>query len=157
MNSTIAITMKAPYDRIFPLAARVEEWGRILPHYRYVQVLKAGSHRKLLSMSAWRDFIPVTWTAVLTVIEGNEARPGTIIFHHTRGLLRGMDVAWTFEVRPDRGDVVVRITHHLHKPPFPVRLLGKKRIDLIVGKLFIEYIAGKTLKRIKLLAERSSC
>src|SRR5215208_6943006 len=109
MNSTIAITIKAPYDRIFPLAAKVEEWGHILPHYRYVRVLKTGRHRKLLRMSARRNFIPVTWTAVLTVIEGNEAMPGTIIFHHTRGLVRGMDVAWTFEVRPDRGDVVVRI------------------------------------------------
>ena len=153
MNSITEITIKAPYARIFPLAANVEEWGRILPHYRYVRVLKHGNNRKLVRMSAWRDFIPVTWTAVLTVLEGSEEMPGTIIFHHTRGLVRGMDVAWTFEVRPDRGDVVVRITHHLHKPPFPVRLLGKKGIDLVVGKLFIEYIAAKTLKRIKMLAE----
>ncbi len=155
MNSTTSITIKAPYDRIFPLAAKVEEWGRILPHYRYVRVLKGGRSRKLLRMSAWRDFIPVTWTAVLIVIEGNEGIPGTIVFHHTGGLVRGMDVAWTFEPHPNRGDVVVKITHHLHKPPFPVRLLGKKGIDLIVGKLFIEYIAGKTLKRIKMLAERA--
>ena len=157
MNSTISITIKAPYDSIFPLAADVEDWGHILPHYRYVRLLKAGKYRKLLRMSALRDFIPVTWTAVLTVIEGTEARPGTIIFHHTQGLVRGMDVAWTFEPHSDRGVVVVRITHHLHRPPFPVSLLGKKGMDLVVGKLFIEYIAGKTLKRIKMLAEAGSC
>ncbi len=127
-----------------------------MPHYRYVQVLKGERGRKLLRMSAWRDFIPVTWTAVLTVIEGNEGIPGTIVFHHTRGLVRGMDVAWTFEPHPEPGVVVVRITHHLHKPSFPVRLLGKRGIDLLVGELFIEYIAGKTLKRIKMLAERAS-
>jgi len=156
MNSTTTITIKAPYERIFPLTEKVEEWGEILPHYRYVRVLKRGGNRKLLKMSAWRDFIPVTWTAVLTVIEGNDGIPGTIIFHHTRGLVRGMDVAWTFAAQPERGEVVVRITHHLHKPPFPVKLLGNKGIDLIVGKLFIEYIAGKTLKRIKMLAESAS-
>lgn len=156
MNSTNTITIKAPYERIFSLAARVEEWGHILPHYRYVRVLKRGGNRKLLKMSAWRDFIPVSWTAVQTVIEGDAAMPGRIIFHHTGGLVRGMDVAWTFEPRPDRGDVVVRITHHLHKPPFPVRLLGKKGVDIIIGRLFIGYIAGKTLKRIKMLAERAS-
>ncbi len=156
MNSITSITIQAPYERIFPLASNVEDWGRILPHYRYVRVLKRGRSRRLLRMSAWRDFIPVTWTAVVTVIEGKEGIPGTIVFHHTRGLVRGMDVAWTFEPRPEHGDVVVRITHHLHRPPMPVRLLGKKGIDLIVGKLFIEYIAGKTLKRIKLLAERAS-
>jgi ribosome-associated toxin RatA of RatAB toxin-antitoxin module len=157
MNRTTTITIIAPYERIFPLAAKVEEWGHILPHYRYVRVLKAGKRRKLLRMSAWRNFIPVTWTAVQTVIEGSERIPGTIVFHHTRGVMRGMDVAWTFEPRPDHGDVVVRITHHLHKPPFPIKMLGKKGIDLIVGKLFIEYIARKTLKRIKMLAERESC
>ena len=156
MNSTNTITMKAPYDRIFPLAARVEEWGHILPHYRYVRVLKREGNRKLLKMSAWRDFIPVSWTAVQTVMQGTEAMPGRIIFHHTGGLVRGMDVDWTFEPRPERGEVVVRITHHLHKHPFPVRLLGKKGVDIIVGRLFIGYIAGKTLKRIKMLAERAS-
>jgi ribosome-associated toxin RatA of RatAB toxin-antitoxin module len=157
MNSTTTIIIKAPYERIFSLASRVEDWGDILPHYRYVRVLKRGGGRKLLKMSAWRDFIPVTWTAVLTVIEGKEGIPGTVIFHHTRGLVRGMDVAWTFEPDHEGDVVVVRITHHLHKPPFPVRLLGKKGIDLIVGKLFIGYIAGKTLRRIKMLAERASC
>ena len=157
MNSTNTITIKAPYERIFSLAARVEEWGDILPHYRYVRILKRRGNRKLLKMFAWRDFIPVTWTAVQTVTEGTEALPGRIVFHHTRGLVRGMDVAWTFEPHPERGEVAVRITHHLHKPPFPVRLLGKKGVDVLVGRLFISYIAGKTLRRIKLLAESADC
>ena len=156
MNSTTTITIKAPYERIFRIAARTEDWGHILPHYRYVRVLKRGGNRKLLKMSAWRNVIPVTWTAVQTVMEGSAEMPGRIIFHHTGGLVRGMDVAWTFEPRPERGDVVVRITHHLHRPPFPVKLLGKKGIDIIVGWLFIGYIAGKTLRRIKMLVEREA-
>lgn len=158
MNSTNTITIQAPYERIFPLAAEVENWAEILPHYRYVRLLKRKGNHKLVRMSAWRNFIPVTWTAVQTVIEGNDEIPGSIIFHHTKGLVRGMDVAWTFEPVQARLEprVVVRITHHLHRPPFPVRILGRKGIHLIVGNLFIGYIAGKTLRRIKALAERGS-
>lgn len=160
MNSQNTILIQADYERIFELASRVEDWGRILPHYRYVRVLKRDGARTWLKMSARRDFIffswPVTWTAVATVIPGSMSRPGRVVFHHTGGLVRGMDVAWTFEPRPRRGDVIVRITHHLHRPAFPVRILGRRGVDVVVGKLFIEYIAGKTLKRIKLLAEDQS-
>lgn len=156
MNNINTITIQAPYERIFPLAAKVEDWAEILPHYRYVRVLKRKGNRKLVRMSAWRNFIPVTWTAVQTVIEGTDEMPGRIIFHHTKGLVRGMDVAWTFEPDHERREVLVRITHHLHRPPFPIKILGRKGIDLIAGRLFIGNIAGKTLKRVKELAERES-
>lgn len=153
MRSSNDIVIHAPYDSIFPLAARVEDWGRILPHYRYVKVLRREGNRKWVRMSAWRDFVPVTWTAMETVEEGSEEQPGTISFRHIGGLVRGMQVQWTFLPRPERGDVVVTIHHQLENPPFPVRLLGSRLIEVVVGRGFIGNIAGKTLARIKRLAE----
>jgi uncharacterized membrane protein len=150
------IVIGAPYDRIFPLAAKVEEWGGILPHYRYVKVLRQEGNRKWVRMSAWRNFIPVTWTAIETVEEGTEEQPGTIRFRHIGGLVRGMDVQWTFEPRPEHSEVVVSIYHQLDRPPFPVKLLGPRLIEAIVGRGFIGNIAGKTLARIKELAEGTS-
>lgn len=154
MKSSNEIVISAPYERIFALGAEVEEWGRILPHYRYVRVLKRQGGRKWVKMSAWRDIWPVTWTAIEEVEQGTEEKPGTIRFRHIRGLVKGMDVQWTFKPRPERGDVVVGIYHSLDNPPFPVRLLGPRLLDAVVGRGFIGYIAGKTLQRIKTLAER---
>ncbi len=153
MKSSNEIVIHAPYELIFSLGANVEEWVRILPHYRYVKVLRREGNRKWVRMSAWRDFVPITWTAVESVERGTEQMPGTIRFKHIKGLVRGMDVQWTFQVRPESGDVVVGIYHQLDKPTFPVRLLGPRLIDAVVGRGFIGYIAGKTLKRIKMLAE----
>ena len=106
-------------------------------------------------MSAWRDFVPVTWTALQVVEPGTPDAPGRIIFKHVRGLVRGMEVEWWFRVRPDHGDVLVGIRHDLAKPPFPTLLLGPF-VERVVGRGFIGYVAGKTLKRIKQLAEGSS-
>jgi hypothetical protein len=103
-------------------------------------------------MSARRDFIPVTWSAIQTVEDESNGRPGAITYQHIKGLVRGMYVVWSFEPRPD-GSVLVTIAHDLTRPPFPVRLLGRKLTQRVVGEGFIGYIAGRTLKRIKELAE----
>ena len=124
-----------------------------MPHYRYVRLLRSAGNRKWVKMSAWRDIIPVTWTAIETVEEGTSDRPGKIRFEHIGGLVRGMEVMWTFEPRPLRGDVLVTIYHRLDNPRFPVKILGPRLIDVIVGRGFIGYIAGKTLKRVKEMAE----
>jgi len=153
MHSTNHVVIKADLARIFDLAARVEDWGEILPHYRYVRVLHREGNRKWVRMSAWRDAIPVTWTAIQTVEQGREGEPGRITFRHIRGLVRGMEVEWWFREDPDRGEVTVGIDHRLERPPFPTRILGPRLTKAVVGRGFIGYIAGKTLRRIKELVE----
>jgi len=153
MKISDSIVIRGDYERIFELAANVEDWGRILPHYRYVRVLNRGGNRKLVKMSAWRDFIPVTWAAVETVYTGAASKPGRITFHHVRGMVKGMDVEWSFQVQNDSRDVLVTISHNLAAPPFPVKLLGGRLTEIIVGKGFISNIADKTLRRVKVLAE----
>ena len=151
MKTANHISIQAPYNRVFELGANVEDWARILPHYRYVRVLARDGASKTVQMSAMRDFIPVTWTAIETVVEGSPQEPGRIEFRHIKGLVRGMYVEWSFKVEGDR--VHVTISHDLEQPPFPTRILGRKLTEVIVGKGFIGYIANKTLRRIKRLAE----
>jgi aromatase len=153
MYSTNQVIIKADLARIFELAARVEDWGDILPHYRYVKVLHREGNRKWVRMSAWRDAIPVTWTAIQTVQQGREGEPGRITFRHIRGLVRGMEVEWWFREEPESGEVTVGIDHRLERPPFPIRILGPRLTEAVVGRGFIGYIAGKTLRRIKEIAE----
>src|SRR5205085_2046937 len=153
MRTTNKIAIRADLQTIFDLAARIEDWGDLLPHYRYVRVLRCDGNRKRVRMSAWRDFVPVTWTAIQTVEPGSGDEPGRITFRHIKGLVRGMEVEWWFLPRPERGDTLVGISHRLDKPPFPTSILGERLVNRVVGKGFIGYIAGKTLKRIKELAE----
>ncbi len=153
MHTSNEVTMQAPYETIFKLASEVENWGRILPHYRYVRVLKRSGNRKWVRMSAWRNFVPVTWSAIETVEPGTSEQPGRILFHHIKGLVRGMDVEWSFQRQSD-GAYLVKISHQLDRPPFPTRILGPKLVEIVVGRGFIGYIAGKTLRRIKYLAEQ---
>ena len=153
MQTSDSVLIYGSYERIFALAANVEEWARILPHYRYVTLLKRDSNKKLVRMSAWREFIPVTWSAIETVYPGTDDHPGRITFHHVRGMVRGMDVEWSFRPRQEGEGILVTISHQLDNPPYPVRILGPKLTELVVGRGFIGNIAGKTLRRIKALAE----
>lgn len=153
METTNRILIHAPHERIFELASNVEDWGRILSHYRYVKVLKRDGDHKWVRMSAWRDIVPVTWTAIETVEKGEEGRPGRITFRHIGGLVRGMDVEWSFHTNEKTGETLVTISHRLDDPPFPVKMLGRRLVGIIVGDGFIGNIAGKTLSAIKALAE----
>ena len=155
METSNCIVIKAAPAEIFDLASRVEDWGDILPHYRYVRLLHQDGKKKWVKMSAWRNFVPVTWTAICTVEPGMGTDPGKITFRHIRGLVRGMYVEWWFEPRPEQGDVVVGISHYLDNPPFPTRILGPRVLEAVVGRGFIGYIAGKTLQRMKEIAEGS--
>jgi uncharacterized membrane protein len=134
--------MRAPIERIFPLAADVEQWPEILPHYRYVRRLPGDERR--FAMGARRGPIPVSWEAIQRPLF-EERR---IEFVHTGGVTRGMEVAWRFEPAPHGTDV--SIEHHLELT-WP--LIGGFAARHVIGPQFIEAIAGRTLGRIRELAE----
>jgi ribosome-associated toxin RatA of RatAB toxin-antitoxin module len=142
MRSEIHEVVRAPYERIFDLAADVERWPKILPHYRYVRRLSADERR--FAMGARRGPIPVRWEAIQRPLRGERR----IEFLHTGGVTRGMEVAWHFEPRDESVDV--SIEHHLDLR-WP--LLGDFAAERIIGPQFIEAIAARTLRRIRELAE----
>jgi len=144
MDMTTRVTMRADPDRIFALAAAVEAWPRILPHYRSVRVLRQSGQRRLVEMAAHRDGFPVRWTAIQELFPAEHR----ITFRHVRGVTRGMEVAWT--LTPGDDGVLVAIWHRF-APGWP--LVPDTLIRLLVGELFVENIAMKTLRRIKELAE----
>lgn len=144
MEMTTREHMRADPDVIFGLAAAVEDWPTILPHYRRVRVLRERGPRRLVEMAAERDGFPVRWTAIQEV----QAAERRIAFRHVRGVTRGMDVAWT--LTPTAGGVDVAIWHAFN-PPWP--LVPDALVRVAIGELFVENIATKTLRRIKELAE----
>jgi uncharacterized membrane protein len=139
--------MRAPYDRIFDLAADVERWPEILPHYRYVRPVPDPNGERRFAMGARRGPIPVTWEAIQRPMR-NERR---IEFVHTGGVTRGMWVAWRFEPRDGAVDVSIEHRLELRWP-----LIGELVARSVIGPQFIEAIAGRTLRRVRELAEAAA-
>lgn len=144
MKSRIHERIAAPYERIFRLAAEVEHWPQILPHYRYVRRLADPNGERRFAMGARRGPIPVRWEAVQRPVLPERR----IEFVHTGGVTRGMRVAWRFA--PHNGVTDVTIEHQLDLR-WP--LIGELVARRIIGPQFIEAIARRTLRRVKALAE----
>ena len=147
MNSRIHRTMRAPVGVIFDLAAEVERWPELLPHYRYVRRLPDPSGERRFAMGASRGPIPVRWEAIQRLMR-DEPR---IEFVHTGGVTKGMWVAWRFDEQAN-DSVDVSIEHRLDLG-WPV--VGRVA-EGVIARQFIEAIAGRTLRRIQELAEASS-
>lgn len=146
MNTEMHVDIRGDIDRVWALASAVDRWPAILPHYRYVTVVqeRADPPRQILEMAAWRGVFPVRWLSVV------EPRPAErrILFHHIGGAARGMEVAWTIDQRG--GLVRATITHALISPYWIIRSrLG----EYILGRHVVDYVAGRTLRRIKELVE----
>jgi uncharacterized membrane protein len=151
MHMENVIDIQSEVDPIFEMAAAIETWPAILPHYRSVEVLREAADGRLANMSAWRGHIPVWWQALQVVDVGRKV----VSFHHTGGFTKGMEVDWRFQPTCEGGNAVTRvvISHDL-APRRPTWLF--EAANRFVGRVFIDYIATKTLMRVKELAEGSS-
>lgn len=144
MHISNEIWIHASPRKVFRLAEAVERWPELLPHYRYVKLLGRTGDIRTVRMAASRDGLPVRWTSLLYPLP----KENRIIFRHIRGVTRGMDVEW--RLRKERGGTHVTIEHELRlRWPWGIRGLG----EFIISRFFISNIAGKTLRRMKQLAE----
>ena len=146
MHAERFVDIAAPAGAIYALAQDVAAWPAMLPHYRWVRVLRDGERDRVVEMAARRDWIPVRWTALQTL----DPQTPRIGFQHLSGWTKGMRVAWTFE--PHDGGTRVTIVHDLDETGSPLREWFGRRI---IGDYFIQSIAGRTLACMKQLAEGS--
>jgi len=144
------ITIYAPVDRIFALAADVLRWPEILPHYRWVRLIKDDGESRIVEMAALRDGIPVKWTSIQRPVP----HENKIIFRHIGGFTKGMYVEWTMrEEKTTEGLAVhVKITHEWSLA-WPI--IGPFIAEHVIGRFFVHNIAGKTLTIIKFLSEHT--
>lgn len=142
--TTNRIEIAADPGTIFAFASATERWPEYLPHYRWVRVLEERGAVRIVEMAARRDWIPVHWVAEQT----NDPLRPHIGFRHIQGWTRGMEVEWRFETIP--GGTRVSIEHRLDfRFPVAAGWLGKH----VVADFFVHNVAGKTLLRMKELAE----
>jgi ribosome-associated toxin RatA of RatAB toxin-antitoxin module len=145
---------KADADICFHVAADVERWPEILPHYRWVRFLsKQGFASGTVEMAAWRPFgfvkYPTWWVSEMT----HDPDSRTVTYRHIDGITRGMDVFWEVLERP-KGGALLRIVHEWSGPNWP--LIGGIAADAVIGPRFISHIAGRTLAGVVGEAEARS-
>jgi ribosome-associated toxin RatA of RatAB toxin-antitoxin module len=143
MHTENSIEIRGDVKRIFRVAAQVDKWPDILPHYRWVRVLQRKKRRTTVEMAARRGRIPVSWAAVQEVFPYER-----ITYKHIKGFTTGMDVTWSFKPVQERVQVVITHDFSLAWP-----LVGSFVSKYIVGALFVKPIASRTLRHIKLTVE----
>jgi len=144
-------TAAAPPDLCFEVAADVERWPDILPHYRWVKFhRKDGFAAGLVEMAAWRSFgafkYPTWWASEMEHSRADR----TITYRHVDGITRGMDVRWEVQALDD-GRSHLRIVHEWDGPAWPG--VGGPIADLVIGPQFISHIASRTLAGVARAAE----
>jgi ribosome-associated toxin RatA of RatAB toxin-antitoxin module len=150
MDMHIRRRVHAEPETIFELAASVEHWPRILPHYRWVRILgNTAAGRRTVEMAARRDVVgsvgfPLRWTAIQTI----DPISHRVEFEHIRGVTRGMQVAWTIQ-RDAQSGVLVQI-RHVFNPAWGVPEILVRQI---VGEYFVNGVARRTLGILGNLAE----
>ncbi len=158
MHTENTVYMRGPKSRIFQLAADIQEWPVLLPHYREVIVFEQtdDGRRKVVEMAAVRnDFplrgmtFPVRWRSVQVC----EPDAGRIYFKHLAGVAVGMWVVWSLEDDPWGRGVTVTIAHDL---TYPFPLLNGWFARNMVGDQFVHAIAGRTLATIKETLEKEA-
>lgn len=152
MTITDELLMRAPAPLCFRVAADVERWPDILPHYRWVKFReKRGFGWGRVEMAAWRDFggparYPTWWLSEMSC----DAAEPAVFYRHVRGVTRGMDVKWSFLPAPD--GTLVRITHSWNGPDWPI--IGHLAWRMVIAPHFVSAIAGRTLRGVAAEAER---
>jgi coenzyme Q-binding protein COQ10 len=147
-------TSSAPPHVCFQVAADVERWPEILPHYRSVSFQrKDGFATGVVRMSAMRDFGPIGyptwWVSEMT----HDAELRRIYYKHIGGVTRGMDVVWEVEPLPGGGSEL-KIIHEWDGPAWP--LIGPFAAEAVIGPHFVSHIAGRTLTGVCRAAEAQS-
>ena len=143
MHKTNSIIMQAPRAEIFETAANLENWPKILPHYRYIKYLERDGDRNVVIMAASRSGIPISWTSEQII----DRKKIEVRFHHLKAFTKGMFVVWTFKDTP--AGVRVEIAHHLN---FRVPVLAPA-MEPIIGDFFIGHVANRTLRCMKTYLE----
>jgi ribosome-associated toxin RatA of RatAB toxin-antitoxin module len=141
----------APPDVCFRIAADVERWPQILPHYRWVRFRdKQEFGTGTVEMAAWRRFLagvkfPTWWVSEMRAAPNEPA----VYYKHIDGITRGMDVKWELN-RHERG-TLIRLYHTWDGPSWP--LIKGLAAQWVILPHFVSAIAQRTLAGVARAAE----
>lgn len=144
MHTVHETTIHAPPAAVFGIGVDIERWPALDPAYRWCRILERDDTRTVFEMAGNIRGWPGRWTAVQERFPGDRR----IVFTHLRGITTGMRVAW--DIRDAGQAAVLRITHEL---ALQWPLIGRMVSDRIIGPIFIDWIARRTLRAVRRAAE----
>jgi hypothetical protein len=158
VNTTNRIQIAGPYERLFNLASDIARWPDMLPHYRWVKILKQCDGTVIAEMAARHKGLPLWWKTIQRPLPQDKR----IEFEHIGGVTKGMHVQWTFtplrhpprplaEDPDDAREVWLVEIHHEFNPAWGP--LKPWLADRLIGEIFVKQVANKTLHRIKEITE----
>jgi ribosome-associated toxin RatA of RatAB toxin-antitoxin module len=131
------------------VAADVERWPDILPHYRWVRLRERGPERTVVEMAAWRPFPgfrwPTWWVSEMRVDQPRQE----VHYRHIDGVTRGMEVVWRIE--STLAGTHITLIHDWEGPHWP--LIRQPAARWVILPLFVHGIAARTLAGVKRKAE----
>jgi ribosome-associated toxin RatA of RatAB toxin-antitoxin module len=155
VRSVIAIDIAAPADLVFRVVRDPTRWPALLPHYLAAQLVRRErTDRVIARYVAVRSLLPliglglpVAWTS------RSWADPATreLRFRHLGGATAGMDVTW--RIRPAGSGCRVTIEHAFRRALPGLSSLGDDWYPRLVDRLFVQPIAGRTLRAVKEICE----
>jgi ribosome-associated toxin RatA of RatAB toxin-antitoxin module len=145
MRTRHEAVIRARPEAIFAIAADVERWPTIHPAYRWCRVLERTPRTVLFEMGGRIRGWPARWRAH----QERFPEEGRIVFRHVAGITRGMVVEWRLHPEAD-GRTRLWIDHDFVMD-WPV--IGRVVGDVVVGPVFIDWIARRTLLGVKQLLE----
>jgi ribosome-associated toxin RatA of RatAB toxin-antitoxin module len=147
--------VRAPPGVMFELAAQVEAWPSLLPHYRSVKFRDRQVGGGVVEMSANRPFVvfdwPTWWVSQMDARPHADSPDPVIRFRHIEGITTRMEVEWSFSPLPNQS-THVRVVHVWNGPEWPV--IGAVAAKAVIGPVFVHGIASRTLAGLAAIAER---
>jgi len=156
MRTVDELFVRAPAPLMFRIMREVEQWPAHLPHYRFVRFRERSSDGGgIVEMAANRPFGPFNWPtwwlSDMQVVGAASAAPA-VRFRHVGGITKGMDVEWRLEARD--GGTQVELVHAWDGPRWP--LIGVFAATAVIGPVFVQGIAARTLAGLARIAERDA-
>lgn len=141
-----SIVIKAPLDKVFQATSNLLLWPKVLPHYRWIRVIKESDDGLIVKMAARRGWLPIQWTSRFQV----DSNAPELRFEHLKSFTRGMRVHWTYSATPD--GVLVKISHELDR----ASAFGRWFAHRVLGEMFIRPVATRTLSHFKQYLEQNN-
>ena len=141
-----SILIKAPLEKIFETTSDLLRWPTVLPHYRWIRILKTDNDGLVVKMAARRGWLPIQWTSRFQV----DPRARELRFEHLKAFTRGMQVLWTYTSTPE--GVRVTISHEMDR----ASAFGRWFAHRVLGEMFIGPVATRTLSRFKEYLEQNN-
>jgi ribosome-associated toxin RatA of RatAB toxin-antitoxin module len=154
MRTVDEMVVRAPAKTIYEIAANVEQWPALLPHYRYVRFRERQVGGGIVEMSANRPFgvanWPTWWVSKMDTRPHRDDPNHVIRFRHIEGITTRMEVEWGFT--PVTNGTRVTVVHLWDGPSWP--MIGPVAAWAVIGPVFVHGIASRTLAGLANAAER---